>query len=144
VAEAVDWFMASDGSRYMVTVIEDEVLVELPDAAVPVTRTLRMRYSEDPEVIARGAVQVETGDDGTLFLLLYGVPMSGDPLDIGALVTISPGGDVSEAAEITNLFSNSDTGSPAHLGVTPGSSDPWVMVVGEDGIHVFSKVDQGA
>jgi hypothetical protein len=144
VAEAVDWFMASDGSRYMVTVIEDEVLVELPDAAVPVTRTLRMRYSEDPEVIARGAVQVETGADGTLFVLLYGVPMSGDPLDIGGLVTISPDGEVSEAAEITNLFSSSDTGSPAHLGVTPGSSDPWMMVVGEDGIHVFSKVDQGA
>jgi hypothetical protein len=144
VAEAVDWFMASDGSRYMVTVIEDEVLVELPDAAVPVTRTLRMRYSEDPEVIARGAVQVETGADGTLFVLLYGVPMSGDPLDIGGLITISPDGEVSEAAEITNLFSSSDTGSPAHLGVTPGSSNPWIMVVGEDGVHVFSKVDQGA
>jgi hypothetical protein len=144
VAEAVDWFMARDGSRYMVTVIEDEVLVELPDAAVPVTRTLRMRYSEDPEVIARGAVQVETGADGTLFVLLYGVPMSGDPLDIGGLITISPDGEVSEAAEITNLFSSSDTGSPAHLGVTPGSSNPWIMVVGEDGVHVFSKVDQGA
>ena len=138
-AEPVDWFMARDGSRYIVTVNEDEILVELPDAAVPLTRTLRMRYSEDPEVIARGAVEVETGADGTLFILLYGAPMSGELLDIGGLVTISPNGEVSAATEITNLFSSADTGSPAHLGVTPGSSDPWIMVVGEDGIHVFSS-----
>lgn len=139
VAEPVDWFLANDGSRYMVTVDEDEILVELPDAAVPLTRTLLIRYSEDPEVIARGAVQVETGVDGTLFMLLYGAPMSGEPLDIGGLVTISPNGEVSDATEITNLFSNSDSGSPSHLGVTPGSSDPWIMVIGENGVHVFKK-----
>jgi hypothetical protein len=141
VAEPVDWFTARDGSRYRVTVNEDEILVELPDAAVPLTRTLLMRYSEDPDVVARGAIEVATGADGTLFVLLYGAPMSEEPLDIGGLVTISPDGEVSEAVEITNLFSSADTGSPAHLGVTPGSSDPWIMVVGEDGIHVFSKVD---
>ena len=141
VAEPVDWFTAHDGSRYRVTVNEDEILVELPDAAVPLTRTLLMRYSEDPDVVARGAIEVATGADGTLFVLLYGAPMSEEPLDIGGLVTISPDGEVSEAVEITNLFSSADTGSPAHLGVTPGSSDPWIMVVGEDGIHVFSKVD---
>jgi hypothetical protein len=144
VAEPIDWFIARDGSRYRVTVNEDEILVELPDAAVPLTRTLLMRYSEDPDVIARGAVEVETGADGTLFMLLYGVPISREPLDIGGLLTISPDGEVSEAIEIANLFSSADTGSPARLGVTPGSSDPWIMVVGEDGIHVFSKVAPGS
>jgi hypothetical protein len=143
VAEPIDWFVARDGSRYMVTVNEDEILVELPDAAVPLTRTLLMRYSEDSDVIARGAVEVETAADGTLYLLIYGVPMSGDPLDIGGLVTIRPDGEVSEAVEIANPFSSADTGSPAHLGVTPGTSDPWIMVVGEDGIQVFSQVDRG-
>jgi hypothetical protein len=69
--------------------------------------------------------------------------MSGDPLDIGGLVTIGPDGEVSEPVEVANLFSSADTGSPAHLGVTPGTSDPWIMVVGEDGIHVFSQVDHG-
>jgi len=127
----------------MVTVNEDEILVELPDAAVPLTRTLLMRYSEDSNVIARGAVEVETAADGTLYVLIYGVPMSGDPLDIGGLVTIGPDGEVSEAVEIANPFSSADTGSPAHLGVTPGTSDPWIMVVGEDGIQVFSQVDHG-
>jgi hypothetical protein len=137
--ESVDWFGARDGSRYMVSLNEDEILVELPDAAVPLTRTLQMRFSEDPEVIARGAIEVETGADGTLFILMYGAPMTDDPLDIGGLVTISPDGVVSEVAQVTNLTSSSDTGSPARLGVTPGTSTPWLMVVGEDGVHVFTS-----
>lgn len=144
VAEPVDWFMARDGSRYMVTVNEDEIVVELPDAAVPLTRTLLMRYSVDPDVVARGAIEVETGADGTLFMLMYGAPMSGELLDIGGLLTISPDGEVSETMAVTELFSSSDTGSPARLGVTPGTSDPWIMVVGEDGIHLFSKIDDPA
>jgi hypothetical protein len=127
----------------MVTVNEDEILVELPDAAVPLTRTLLMRYSEDSDVGARGAIEVESAADGTLYLLIYGVPMSGDPLDIGGLVTIGPDGEFSEAVEIAKPFSSADTGSPAHLGVIPSTSDPWIMVVGEDGIQVSRQVDHG-
>jgi hypothetical protein len=143
IAEPVEWFMARDGSRYMVTVDKDEIVVELPDAAVPLTRTLLMRYSEDPDVVARGAIEVETGADGTLFMLMYGAPMSGELLDIGALITIGPQGEVSEAMPLPDLFTSADTGSPARLGVTPGTASPWIMVVGEDGIRVFSQVDHG-
>lgn len=138
VAEPVDWLLARDGSRYLVTVDEDEVLVELPDAATPTTRTLQLRFSEDPAVAARAGIEVETGDDGTIFLLLYGAPMSDETLDIGSYLTIDPDGVVSEAEQITSLFSMSDPGSPAHLGVTPGTSTPWIMVVDEDGIHIFT------
>lgn len=138
IAEPVDWFLARDGSRYMVTINEDEILVELPDATVPLTRTLQMRFSEDPEVIVRGGIQVETGDDGKLFILIYGIPMSDQTLDVGAIVTISPNGEVSQSEAITSPFSASDPGSPAHLGVTPGTSTPWMMVVDEDGVHVFT------
>ena len=101
--------MARDGSRYMVTVDEDEVVVELPDATVPLTRTLLMRYSEDPDVVARGAIEVETGADGTLFMLMYGAPMTGELLDIGALVSLSPDAEVSEAMALPDLFSRADT-----------------------------------
>ena len=65
--------------------------------------------------------------------------MTDDPLDIGGLVAISLDGVVSEVAQVTNLTSSSDMGSPARLGVTPGTSNPWLMVVGEDGVHVFSS-----
>ena len=137
IAEQLEWFGARDGSRYRVTVIEDEVLVELPDSGL--TRTLQMRFSEDPEVTARAGIEVETGGDGTVFILFYGSPLSDESLGIGGIVTIGPDGTVGEAEPIVDPFSPSDPGSPAHLGVTPGTSTPWMMVVGEDGVHVFTR-----
>jgi hypothetical protein len=138
VAEPVDWLVARDGSRFMVTVNADEVLVELPDAPDPLTRTLQMRFSEDPEITASGAIEVATGADGTLFIFFYGAPTSDETLGIGGFVSVSPDGVVSEAQAITNPFTPSDPGSPAHLGVRPGTSTPWVMVVDEDGVRVFT------
>lgn len=138
VIEPVDWLIARDGSRYRISVNEDEVVVELPDAATPLTRILQMRYSEDPEVAARAGIEVETGADGTIFIIMYGVPESDETLEIGSYLSIAPDGMVSEAQPITSPFSMADPGSPSHLGVTPGTSTPWIMVVDEDGVHIFT------
>ncbi len=121
----------------MVTVDGANVVVDLPD--VGVTKTLQLRFSEDPTVEARAGIEVETGTNGSIFILLYGAPMSDESLGIGGLVTISPTGYVGESEPVTDPFTPSDPGSPAHLGVTPGTSNPWMMVVGEDGVHVFTR-----
>jgi hypothetical protein len=133
----VEWFQARDGSRYMVTVGDSEVVVDMPDAGV--TKTLQLRFSEDPEIAASAGIEVETGIDGSLFILIYGAPVSGDIFDIGSLVRISPDGHVGEAEPIAQIFTPADPGSPSHLGVTPGTSNPWMMVIGEDGVHVYSS-----
>jgi hypothetical protein len=133
----VQWFLARDGSRYMVTLNDGEMLVEMPDSGL--TRILQMRFSEDPEVVARGGIEVETGLDGTIFIMMYGVPESDETLGIGAFVSVAPDGAVSESEPIAEPFSPSDPGSPSHLGVTPGTSTPWNMLVGEDGVHVFTR-----
>ena len=52
---------------------------------------------------------------------------------------MSPDGQVGQMEPIVDPFSPSDSGSPSHLGVTPGTSTPWIMVVWEDGVHVFTK-----
>ena len=135
--EPVQWFLTRDGSQYMVTLNDDEMLVELPDAGL--TRTLLLRYSEDPEVVAHGGVEVETGADGTIFIMIYGAPESDETLGIGGFVSVGPDGTVSQTEPIAEPFSPSDPGSPSHLGVTPGTSTPWIMVVGEDGVHVFTR-----
>lgn len=135
--EPVQWFQARNGSRYMVTLNEDGLLVELPDAGL--TRTLLLRYPEVPEVVAHGGIEVETGVDGTIFIMIYGAPESDETLGIGGFVSVGPDGTVSEAEPIADPFSASDPGSPSHLGVTPGTSTPWIMVVGEDGVHVFTR-----
>jgi hypothetical protein len=138
VVEPVDWLIARGGTRYLVQVNEDEVVVELPDATTPLTRTLQMRFSKDPEVAARAGIEVETGADGTIFILMYGAPVSDETFEIGSFVSIGPDGLVGEAQPITSPFTMSDPGSPAHLGVAPGTSTPWIMVVDEDGVHIFT------
>lgn len=137
VIEPVDWLTTRAGTRFRVTVVEDEVLVELPDAGL--TRTLQMRFSEEPEVAARAGIEFETGADGSLHILFYGAPITDETLGIGGIVTIGPDGEVGEAEAIADPFSPSDPGSPAHLGVTPGTSTPWMMLIGEDGVRVFTR-----
>jgi hypothetical protein len=137
VPEVVEFFRTRDGANYMVRIVEDQVLVSLPDAGL--VRVLQMRFSEDPTVPVRGNIEVETGTDGTLFLLFYGAPESDESLGVGGFVSIGPNGQVSETEPIADPFSLSDPGSPSHLGVTPGTSTPWMMVVGEDGVHVHTR-----
>jgi len=132
-----DWLLTRSQTRYGIVVEGDEIVVALPDLGL--TRTLQLRFSEDPEVIAHAGIEVETGVDGTIFLLLYGAPESDESLGIGGFLGISPEGVVSELEPIRDPFSPSDPGSPAHLGVTPGTSNPWLMMVDEDGVRIYTR-----
>jgi len=135
----VDWLMTRAGTRFSIVVQGDEILVQLPDAAAPVTRILQLRYSEDPEVAAHAGIEVETGVDGSIFILFYGAPESDDSLGIGGFLRISPEGVVSDVEPIRDPFSPADPGSPAHLGVTPLSSDAWLVMVDEDGVRIYTR-----
>lgn len=137
VTEPVDWLLGRDGSRYLASVDGDEVRIELPDAGV--TRTLQMRFSEDPEVSVMGGIEVEATPDGWLHVLFYGAPASDETLGVGGLLTIGADGTLGEVEPIIEPSSTSDPGSPARLGVGPEHSDPWLMVVGVDGVHVFTR-----
>ena len=135
----VNWLMTRAGTRFSIAVEADEVVIQLPDAVIPMTRTLQLRFSEDPSVIAHAGIEVETGIDGTIFILLYGAPESDETLGIGGFLSISSEGEVSDVEPIRDPFSTADPGSPAHLGVTPGTSDPWLMMVDEDGVRIYRR-----
>lgn len=133
----IDWYVARNQSRYRTTIDGDVLNLELPDAGV--TRSITMRFAEQPELRLNFEIQVDTGADGTLFLLVYGAPLSDPDLKVGVLIEMAPDGSVVRSQPIVDLFSETDPGSPAHLGVRPGTSSPWVMVVGDDGVHVYIR-----
>ncbi len=136
-----EWFTRSDGTRYSAVMIEGDIVVDLPDLGV--TRTLQLRYSEDPDVAVFGGIEVETGVDGTIFILIYGAPESEESVGVGGFLTISPLGVVSEVAAIRDPFSPADPGSPAHLGVTLNTTTPWLMFIDEDGVRIYTRDDVG-
>ena len=126
------------GTYYRVAVQGDEIVFyDFPDPGM--TRTLQLRFSEDPDVVVNAGIEVETGEDGSLFVLIYGAPESDETLGVGGFLSMSPEGEVSVAEPIRDPFSPADPGSPAHLGVTPGTSTPWLMMVDEDGVRIYTR-----
>lgn len=137
VATSTEWFLTRAGDRYMVSIDGSDVLVTLPDQNL--TKTLQLRFSEDPSVMANAGIEVETGVDGTIFILFYGSPASDESLGIGGFVSIGPDGTVSGSEPVIDPFTPADPGSPSRLGVTPGTNNPWIMVIAEDGVHVYLR-----
>ncbi len=134
----VDHLVTRCGTFYNIAVEGDEIVIDnFPYNGT--SRTLQLRYSEDPDVVAHAGIEVETGIDGSLFIFLSGAPESDEGIGIGGFLSISPEGVVSEVEAIREPFSPADPGSPAHLGVTPGTSDPWLMMVDEDGVRIYTR-----
>jgi hypothetical protein len=137
----VDHFQTwGGGPRYSAVIIEGDIVVDLPDLGV--TRTMQLRYSADPTVSVFGGIEVETGVDGTIFILIYGAPESEESVGVGGFLSISPQGVVSEVEPMRDPFSPADPGSPAHLGVTPNTATPWLMFIDEDGVRIYAREDK--
>lgn len=64
---------------------------------------------------------------------------SGEGGNLAGFLTISPDGVVSPMEPSRDPFSPSDPGSPAHLGVRPGSDVPWLMFIDTDGVRVYER-----
>ncbi len=136
--EPVDWFRTRAGIPFRLEVRGDEMTIELPDADRP-TIGLRFAYSGDPSIPAYGAVEASGAEDGTLFLYLFGGTDDYDIGGIGGFFSVSSEGDLSPLESTRDPWSPSDPGSPAHLGVRPGTSTPWLMFVDTDGVRVFTR-----
>ena len=135
--EPVDYLMTRAQTPFSIMVQDDQIVVQLPE--LDVTRTLQLSYSEEPEAPLHASIEVETGVDGTIFILITAIVESDEPSDVGGFISISPNGVVSEMEPIRELFSPADPGSPAHLGVTPGTSTPWLMLIDEDGVRIYTR-----
>jgi hypothetical protein len=126
--------------------VADLLTVEMPDAANR-HLTFRLVYAGDPSIPAYALVEVASGEDGSLFLYLIGGTDNNDGGQLAGFLSISPDGVAAPIEPSRNPFSNSDPGSPAHLGSRPGTSTPWLMFIDPDGVRVFTRTptsgDQG-
>lgn len=138
VASPVDSLLTRCGTPYNVHVEGDRIVFsDFPRPGM--SRTLEPRFSEDPAVPVHAGIEVESGIDGSLFILFTGAPESDETVGVGGFVQISPDGVVGEAEAVRDPFSPADPGSPAHLGVTPKTSTPWLMAVDEDGVRIYVR-----
>jgi hypothetical protein len=132
-----NWFRTRSGERYRVTLIDGKLRVVLPDARRPVDRTWAVTTRNGEPVQAQ--VQVASGTDGTLHLLLTGFEDRPGAPDLAGYTTISRHGKLAPVERTLNPFGPTDPGSPSHLGVRPKSTTPWLMFLREDGVHVYQR-----
>lgn len=90
---------------------------------------------------AHVGVQVRAGADGTLHLYLIGSGEDDESIQLVGATQVSPDGQVTEVEALANPFSDSDPGSPAQLVIAPGSSNPMLVYVLSDGVHVYERTE---
>jgi hypothetical protein len=54
-------------------------------------------------------------------------------------MTVGPTGVLSSLEPVRDPFTVSDPGSPSRLGVQPGTDQPWMMFIDEDGVRIFRR-----
>lgn len=135
-AEPTDWMVSRTGDRYRVSVRGHSMTVELPDAGAIREFTFVAAEIGGPAFVS---VEVATGEDGTLHFFLLGFPERDERLQLAAYMAMSPEGEVLAFDPMMNPFTPSDPGTPVRLGVMPGGSTPTYMVIGTDGVRVYSR-----
>jgi hypothetical protein len=138
--EPVEWFLTRAGTRFRMEVRDDQLTVDLPDAEANQQIAYRMSPAADPAVPAYFMVEVATGQNGTLFVYILGGTDSGVGGQLAGFLEIRRDGVASPVESTRDPFTPSDPGSPAHLGVRPGTSTPWIMIVDTDGVRVYGRV----
>lgn len=133
----VEWLRTRQGSRFMVTIEDDTIVVTLPE--IGIQQRIPMRWADNPQSPVHAGLQADTGTDGSIFIFLYGAPDVSQSTQVTGFLTISPDGKASMTEGTLDPFSSADPGSPSHLGVRPGTSEPWLMFVLDDGVHVYKR-----
>ena len=132
---AVDAFPDRSGRPFTLRVAAGELGVTRAGAS----RTLPVTAAAYAGRTVHPAIEVAAAADGTLLVLVSGIVelAAGDARDVAGLVTIDAQGRVRAPVAVPVLTSPSDPADGARLGVRPGGSSPWLMVVDADALRVY-------
>lgn len=134
----VGWLASRGGDRMRVGVMDDELRLELPEQEPAVRRRWSVAAEDTGESVAP-SMQMTTDEHGRIHLLLIGHTDDDARTQLSAYVRLSASGDLERVEPTPELFSEADPGSPAHLGVRPGGTTPWLMTVGSDEVRVVHR-----
>lgn len=135
-AEPTDFMRARDGSRFVVEVSPSTIHVDFLDSGI--RQDLVFTAGE----IGGGAhlsIEVVSDQEGSLHLFILGFPEADESLQLAGYAKLSTDGQLLVFEEMMMPFSISDPGTPRRLGVTPGTTTPTYMVIGDEGVTVYTR-----
>lgn len=136
-AEPVDWIRARSGERFSLVVATGEIRIMLPD--VPIEVVLPVTAPAEIGGDVHLEVEFESTVNGTLHLLILGRAEGAPEIQLGGYLTVGPNGTVSGLEPIRDPHTDLDPGTPARLGVRPGTNEVSLMFVDPDGIRVHYR-----
>jgi len=76
-SETVDWFLTRAGARFRLLARDDRMTIELPDAPSRWSSQSTPCLLGDPSERVIAGIEEVTGEDGTLFVYMYGSTFMG-------------------------------------------------------------------
>lgn len=101
--------------------------------------SVRMKTVTPSGAVAHMGVQMRAGADGALHLYLVGQSFNRNAAQLVGYMRIDQSGTVSKLEPLPSPISSADRGSPAQLVVPPGRSEPMLVYVMADGVHVYRR-----
>lgn len=135
-ADPIDFMRGRDGSRYTVTVSPGTIHIDFPDTA---TNAMFEFTADEVGGPAYLSIEVMTDEEGTLHFFILGLPEADESLQLAGYAAVSASGELLVLEPMMNPFTTSDPGTPARLGVTPGTTSPTFIHIGTDGVRVYTK-----
>jgi hypothetical protein len=134
-----DWFLTQTGSRFFLSVDASGLRIQLPDASPPVDRVVPIVTASDIDQAAFAGIEVTSTANGDIHVLLYGLALNDEDVQLGGFTTIRPDGSLTPVESVRNPFSDVDPSGPSHLGARFGAQSPWMMFIDNDGLRIYSR-----
>ena len=136
ITERTNFMRARDGSRFTVEVSPSTIHFNFPDTG---SRQDLVFTAGEIGGGAHLSIEVVSDDEGSLHLFILGFPEADESLQLAGYAKVSAEGQLLALEEMMTPFSISDPGTPTRLGVTPGTTNPTFMVIGDEGVTVYTN-----
>lgn len=135
---AAAWFRTQAGTRYRITLSAGKITIELPDSHRRQQVVMPVKAAGMAGVV-HPSVELATGADGALHLLVLGISESDESVQLAGYATVTADGLATAMEPMRDPTSPADPGSPAHLGIRPGSTQPFLVFVDPQGLRTYLR-----
>lgn len=138
VVTPVSWFRTQAGNRYRITPAAGKITIALPDSRGRTQLVMPVRAAGMSGAV-HPSVELAAGADGDLHLLVLGISESDESVQLAGYATVTANGVASPMEPMRDPTSPADPGSPAHLGIRPGATQPFLVFVDPAGLRSYLR-----
>lgn len=135
---ATPWFRTQAGNRYRIKPSAGKITIELPDSHGRKQVVMPLKATGIGGTV-HPSVELATGANGDLHLFVLGLSESDESVQLAGYATVTADGVASTMESMRDPTSPADPGSPAHIGMRPGATQPFLVFVDPAGLRTYLR-----